>query len=276
MRALGEDRAAGELREHDPRRVGPWLVERRLGAGGMGVVYLGRHEDGRRGAVKVIADRLVHEPAFRSRFAREIRVLERVEGPFVAGVIDADAWAAPPYLVTQFVGGTPLHRLVDEGGALPPDVWSGVARGLLLALVRVHAAGIVHRDIQPSNVLVAGDRPCLIDFGVAAMLDGTATATNAFVGTLGWMAPERMRLDTATPASDMFSLGAVLAHAGTGRPPFGADGPVSALTRVLSGEVDLRGLGEAQRELVVPMLRQDPRERPTAADALVTWNALGR
>lgn len=257
------------LRLRDPRAVGPWLIEGRLGSGGMGVVYLGvRDHDGCRGAVKLIADHMADEPTFLERFTREIEALRRVSGPHVAAILDADVSAETPYLVTEFVDGASLQALVDGSGPLDPHGWNAAALGLLVALERVHHAGIVHRDIKPTNIVLADGQPWLLDFGMAALLDASAlTATRALIGTLGWMAPERLRGGHASAAGDVFALGAVLAFAGTGRPPFGADGPVTTLTRVLAGEADLHGLRADQESLVRAMMSEDPQARPTAARA---------
>lgn len=263
------------LRSRDPRQLGPWHLRRRLGSGSMGVVFLATREDGTHGAVKVIAEHIEDEKAFRARFAREVKVLRRVGGPYVADVLDSDAWAETPYLVTEVVHGPALDRVVEDGGPLPADGWDELAHGLLVALVRVHAAGVVHRDIKPENIIMTGRRPCLIDFGLAVTVDGTSlTGTATLLGTIGWMAPERIRGEVATPASDIFALGAVLTFAGTGRPPFDATDPLSAVMRVLTGEVDLTGLSAAQADLVRPMLAQDPAARPTAEQSLRAWEQL--
>ncbi len=265
------------LRARDPRHIGAWQILGRLGSGSMGVVFLGQRDDGQLGAVKVIAELIAHDETFRARFGREVKVLERVGGQYVASVIDADAWAEPPYLVTEYVDGTPLSRLIDTSGPLPRPAWGELASGMLTALVRVHAAGVIHRDIKPENILMADGRPWLIDFGVAAVQDGMQlTGTRVLVGTFGWMAPERIRGESASPATDMFSLGAVLAFAGTGNPPFAAVDPIGALTSVLAGEPDLAGLDADQTALVLAMLAEEPASRPSAQQALAVWRRAGR
>lgn len=266
-----EPGARPALRARDPRRVGDWSILRRLGSGGMGVVYLGERDcDGRLGAVKVIADAMLDDPTFLARFSREVEALRRVSGPHVAAMLDADVAGESSYLVTEYIAGRALQAVVDCDGPLGAGAWWAIARGLLVALTRVHAAGIVHRDLKPTNVIVAGGQPWLIDFGMAALLDASSmTASRALLGTLGWMAPERLRGGQATPASDLFSLGAVLAHCGTGRPPFGADGPVTTLTRVLAGDSDVVGLAPDRAALVRALLSDDPTARPTARDALL-------
>ncbi len=243
----------------------------------MGVVYLGQREDGRLAAVKVIAEVIAHDETFRARFSREVKVLERVGGPYVASVIDADAWADLPYFATEFVDGTPLNRVVEDGGPLTRPEWVGLAAGILTALVRVHAAGVVHRDVKPDNIIMADGQPWLIDFGVAAAQDGMQlTGTSVLVGTFGWMAPERIRGEAASPATDIFSLGAVLAFAGTGRPPFPAADPIGALTSVLAGAPSLEGLDADQTALVQAMLAEEPEARPTAEQALAVWKRARR
>ncbi len=254
------------LRERDPAHIGAWIIEGRIGAGGMGVVYLARRADGSVGALKVIADHLVDQEGFRTRFAREIDILRRVEGPGLARVLDADPSADPPFVVTEFVDAANLHEHIQTHGPLPEGSWTRLAGGLLQAVGAIHAKGVLHRDIKPSNVLLAESGPMLIDFGIAAAEDNTTlTAPQMLLGTPEWLAPERMSGAAASPASDIFSLGGLLAYAGTGRAPFAAPSPAETMQRVVQGKADLTGLPPAQAHVVTAMLAPDPAARPTPA-----------
>ncbi|MFI2428594.1 bifunctional serine/threonine-protein kinase/ABC transporter substrate-binding protein [Streptomyces sp. NPDC018955] len=256
------------LRSSDPSRVADFRLLRRLGAGGMGVVYLGRTDSGQLAAVKVIHAESAAEEEFRARFARETELARRVDHPWVVPVLGADAEARTPWLATAFVPGPSLAEAVAAHGPLPAPA-ARVLGGLLAgALAAVHAAGLVHRDVKPGNVLLAPDGPRLIDFGIARAVDDTAlTASGLVVGTPGFLAPEQARGEPATSASDVFALGCVLAYAVSGRPPFGTGEPDALLYRTVHDDPDLGGVESALRPLVARCLDKDPQARPTAAEA---------
>ncbi len=250
--------------------IGAYRLLARLGAGGMGQVYLARSERGRTVAVKLVREELAAQEEFRERFRQEVRAARRVGGYWTAPVLDADTEAAVPWVATGYVAGPSLQQVVGhDHGALPERTVRILAAGLAHALKDIHAAGIVHRDLKPSNVLVTIDGPRVIDFGIARALetvtDGGLTRTGALVGSPGFMAPEQVRGDRITPACDVFCLGSVLAYAATGALPFGtANSGVHALMfRIAQEEPDLAGVPEGIAELVRDCLRKDPAARPS-------------
>ncbi|MEV5883576.1 protein kinase [Streptomyces sp. NPDC052020] len=254
----------------DPQRIGAYRLLARLGAGGMGSVYLARSDRGRTVAVKLVREELAAREEFRARFRQEVRAARRVGGPWTAPVLDADTEAAVPWVATGYVAGPSLQRVVGhDHGALPERSVRILAAGLAHALKDIHAAGIVHRDLKPSNVLVTIDGPRVIDFGIARALrtvtDGGLTRTGALVGSPGFMAPEQVRGDRVTPASDVFCLGSVLAYAATGALPFGTgdSGAHALMFRIAQEEPDLDGVPEGIADLVRACLRKDPAARPT-------------
>ncbi|MER7582226.1 serine/threonine-protein kinase [Kitasatospora sp. NPDC097691] len=252
------------LLENDPREIGGYLLEGRLGAGGMGVVYRARSVSGRQVAVKVIRPELAADAEFRARFRQEVTAARKVSGAFTAPVLDADADAPAPWLATLFIAGPSLGERVSGQGPLTPPEVRRLAAGLAEALREIHRVGLVHRDLKPGNVLLAEDGPRVIDFGIAKAAGETQlTSTGVAVGTPPFMAPEQYRSGTATAATDVFALGSVLAYAATGRGPFGADSSHAVGFRVVYEEPDLTGLAAELRPLVVACLRKDPEQRPT-------------
>ncbi|MDO0926570.1 serine/threonine-protein kinase [Streptomyces sp. TG1A-8] len=251
-------------------RIGGYRLLARLGAGGMGQVYLARSDRGRTVAVKLVREELAEQEEFRARFRQEVEAARRVGGYWTAPVLDADTEAAVPWVATGYVAGPSLERVVGhDHGALPErSVWI-LAAGLAHALKDIHAAGIVHRDLKPSNVLVTIDGPRVIDFGIARALETSAgdglTRTGSLVGSPGFMAPEQVRGDRITPACDVFCLGSVLAYAATGAQPFGgADSGVHALMfRIAQEEPDLERVPEGIADLIRDCLRKDPAARPS-------------
>lgn len=256
----------------DPVEVGPYRVLARLGAGGMGVVFLGRSAGGRLVAVKLVRGPYARDPEFRKRFRREITAARRVTGTFTAAVLDADPDASVPWLVTAFLPGLTLLEGVGGYGALPVATLRPLAAGLAEALAAIHAAEVVHRDFKPSNVMLTAGGPRVIDFGIARPADATAiTRDGGRIGSPGFMSPEQVLGRPVGPASDIFTLGAVLAYAATGTEVFGSGTPDSRLHRVATLQADLSALTERwMLELVKRCLRPDPATRPTATD-LVTW-----
>jgi predicted Ser/Thr protein kinase len=270
----------GQLRPTDPRRLGRYRLEAVLGQGGMGTVYLGRSDEGRPVAVKVIKAELAYDREFRGRFRSEVNRARQVPPFCTAEVIDADADHETPYLVTEYVDGPSLAEVVREQGPLTGGSLHSVAVGVATALAAIHGAGVIHRDLKPHNVLFALGTPKVIDFGIARAFEATSqhTATDQMVGTVAYMAPERF--DTTTdralgPAADVFAWGVVVAYAGTGRTPFNADSPVATAARILTQPPNLAGLPEPLRELVAASLDKDPGRRPTAADLLDRLVATG-
>ncbi|MFF8451734.1 protein kinase [Streptomyces leeuwenhoekii] len=259
----------------DPQHIGAYRLLARLGAGGMGQVYLARSDRGRTVAVKLVREELAVQEEFRARFRQEVRAARRVGGHWTAPVLDADTEAAVPWVATGYVAGPSLQRVVGQDhGALPERSVRILAAGLAHALEDIHAAGLVHRDLKPSNVLVTIDGPRVIDFGIARALqtvtDGGLTRTGALIGSPGFMAPEQVRGDRITPACDVFCLGSVLAYAATGRLPFGtSDSGVHALMfRIAQEEPDLDGVPEGIAGLVRACLRKDPAARPALGAVL--------
>lgn len=261
----------------DPRHIGGYRLLARLGAGGMGQVYLARSDRGRTVAVKLVREELAAQDEFRARFRQEVQAAQRVGGYWTAPVLDADTEAAVPWVATGYVAGPSLQQVVGhDHGPLPERSVRILAAGLAYALKDIHAAGLVHRDLKPSNVLVTIDGPRVIDFGIARALETSTlggeglTRAGALVGSPGFMAPEQVRGDRITPACDVFCLGSVLAYAATGAMPFGtADSEVHALMfRIAQEEPDLTGVPEGIADLVRDCLRKDPGARPSL-DALL-------
>ncbi|MCP2338644.1 WD40 repeat domain-containing serine/threonine protein kinase [Actinomadura rupiterrae] len=257
------------LGPEDPEMVGPYRVTGRLGAGGMGRVYLAETPAGRRVAVKVIRSEHAADPNFRARFAREVEAARKVNDFYTASVVDADPAAEAPWMATAYVPGPSLHALVADQGALPPERVRALGAGLAEGLAAIHSSGLVHRDLKPGNIIVAEDGPRIIDFGIARALDASAmTATGAVIGTLAYMSPEQIEADEVGPPSDVFSLGGVLAFAATGRGPFEASSPGAIVHRVVSRDPDLDGVEPSLAAALAQCLAKDPASRPTAAQLL--------
>ena len=260
-----------ELQPADPRRIGPYRLEGRLGSGGMGRVYLGRSPGGRRVAIKVIRPDLAENPDFRARFAREASAARKVSGIFIAPVVDADLDGPVPWLATSYIAGPSLIDAIAAHGPLPAASLLRLAAGLAEGLAAFHSAGVVHRDLKPSNVLLAEDGPRLIDFGISWSMEASAiTRTGIVVGSPGFMSPEQAEGRPVGPSSDIFSLGAVLTFAATGEGPFGAGSTAALLYRVVTSEPNLQGVPAEIRPLIERCLVKDPQQRLTAAQLLDT------
>ncbi|OKK09565.1 serine/threonine-protein kinase [Streptomyces sp. CB02400] len=252
------------LRREDPRVVGSFRLHRRLGAGGMGVVYLGSDKKGQRVALKVIRPDLAEDQEFRSRFAREVSAARRIRGGCTARLVAADLDADRPWFATQYVPGPSLHDKVADEGALGAADVAAVGAALSEGLVAVHEAGVVHRDLKPSNILLSPKGPRIIDFGIAwATGASTLTHVGTAVGSPGFLAPEQVRGAAVTPATDVFSLGATLAYASMGDSPFGHGSSEVMLYRVVHEEAQLHGVPDALAPLVRACLAKDPEERPS-------------
>lgn len=264
----------GDLAPGDPSAIGSYRLIGRLGAGGMGIVYLAIAPDSRAVAVKVLRPELTGDAVGRRRFAREVAALRRVRGPHLAEVVDADAEAATPYVVTRYIPGRRLSDVVAAEGALAPPQLLRLGTGLAQALSAVHAAGVVHRDLTPSNVLLVDGEPVVIDFGIAQAVDvSSLTGTGLVLGTVGYLAPEQVTRGEASPASDVFAWGATMAYAATGRPPFGTGRPETVLYRIAHEDPDLAGLPDQVASLVRAALARAPADRPAAAGLLAALGA---
>ncbi|WP_143675967.1 serine/threonine-protein kinase, partial [Streptomyces milbemycinicus] len=249
------------LGAEDPQVIGAYRLLGRLGSGGMGRVFVGRSAGGRTVAVKVVHAHFSLDHEFRARFRREVEAARRVGGEWTAPVLDADPDARVPWVATGYVAGPSLSQAIADEGALPEPSVRALGAGLAEALVAVHALGLVHRDVKPSNVLLALDGPRLIDFGIARATQGTVslTSTGASIGSPGYMAPEQILGKGVDGAADVFSLGAVLAYAATGEPPFLGDSSAALLYKVVHEEARLgRGLTGELRDLVAACLAKDP------------------
>jgi eukaryotic-like serine/threonine-protein kinase len=268
------DSTVGELQPGDPQSVGPYRLLGRLGAGGMGRVYLGRSPGGRLVAVKIIRPELAEVPGFRIRFAREVAAARNVSGLFTALVVDADPEGPMPWLATVYVAGPSLSEAVDEQGPLPLASVLALAAGLAEGLEAIHAAGVVHRDLKPSNVLLAQDGPRMIDFGISRAAEATMlTQPGIVMGSPGFLSPEQAEGGTIGPPSDVFSLGAVLAFAATGEGPFGTGITPALMYRVISIQPDISRVPGQIRSLVGHCLAKNPADRPTASDLLAELGA---
>jgi outer membrane protein assembly factor BamB/serine/threonine protein kinase len=254
------------LEADDPRVIGDFRLQARLGAGGMGRVYLGFSPAGRAVAVKVIHPHLARDPAFAARFRREVSAAQAVNAVYAAPVVAAGPGDDPPWLATAFVPAPSLQEVVSAGGPLPEEAVRKLAAGLAEGLRAVHASGLVHRDLKPSNVLLATDGPRVIDFGIARVLDGTRlTATDSLMGTPSYMSPEQAQGGSVDPPSDIFSLGGVIYFAATGQAPFGGGIPAALLYRIVFDEPNLEALPPQLRALVAACLDKNPATRPKPA-----------
>ncbi|MFI9646718.1 PQQ-binding-like beta-propeller repeat protein [Streptomyces sp. NPDC052040] len=257
-----------QLTQHDPRRIGPFEVLGRLGAGGMGLVYLARSASGRRVAIKTVRTELAEDQLFRVRFTREVEAARAVSGFYTAAVVDADPRAAVPWLATAYVPAPSLEEIVTDCGPLPAQAVRWLAAGVAEALQSIHGAGLVHRDLKPSNVLVVEDGPRVIDFGIASGVSNTRlTMTNVAVGTPAYMSPEQAKDSrSVTGASDVFSLGSMLVFAATGHPPFHGANPVETVFMLLREGPDLSGLPDELRPLIESCMQMEATGRPNPAD----------
>ncbi|MFD3516677.1 serine/threonine-protein kinase [Streptomyces sp. NPDC058657] len=256
------------LEAGEPQNIGDYRLLGRLGSGGMGRVYLGRSAGGRTVAVKVVHPHFALDEEFRTRFRREVEAARKVGGAWTAPVLDADPDAPVPWVATGYVAGPSLTQALAAHGPLPASSVRVLGAGLAEALTAVHALGLVHRDVKPSNVLLTLDGPRLIDFGIARATDGTAslTSTGVSIGSPGYMSPEQILGKGVGPAADVFSLGAVLSYAATGAAPFPGDSAASLLYKVVHEEPELEGLEGDLLDLVTACLAKRAADRPTPAE----------
>jgi predicted Ser/Thr protein kinase len=249
-----------------PDRLGPYRLLDRIGEGGMGVVYLGRDPEQRSVAIKVLRPAVAGDPNARRRLAREVETMRRVRSPFVAEVLDTDVAGDTPYIVTRYVPGRTLDEVVAQDGPLTGARLARLASGLAEALAAIHAAGVVHRDLKPGNVMLVNSDPVVIDFGIAQALDSTRlTQTGMFMGTPGYLAPEVIEGQPASAAADVHAWGGTVAYAATGRPPFGSGSYETIFYRIVNGQPDLAGVPAPLAELLAGALRRNPAARPAAA-----------
>ena len=259
----------------DPREIGPYQLRGQLGRGGMGQVFLGMSAGGRPIAVKVIRPELAADPEFRARFRREVAAARKVSGLFTALVIDADLDSPMPWLATAYVAGPSLTEAVGQLGPLSVRTVLALTAGLAESLSAIHAAGVVHGDLKPSNVLLAEDGPRVIDFGIAQAAEASAVAgTDMLIGSPGFMSPEQVLDSDLSPASDLFSLGAVLTFAATGQGPFGSGSPAALMYRLVNSPANLDDVPAELRQLVGSCLAKLPGDRPTARELLNQVGAI--
>ncbi|MFJ9141402.1 MULTISPECIES: serine/threonine-protein kinase [Streptomyces] len=264
------------LEPEDPRQVGRYRIVARIGAGGMGQVYLGRSPGGRPVALKVVRPELARDMDFRRRFVREVTAARRVNGAFTAGVVDADPDGSPAWLATVYVSGVSLGEAVAQHGPWQAEHVLALGAGLAEALEAIHAAGVVHRDLKPSNVLLAPDGPRVIDFGISTASEASAlTHTGTTIGTPGFMSPEQLTGRPVGPPSDVFALGAVLAYTAVGVGPFGTGTPHALHFRAVYEEPDLDALPLELRRTVAACLAKEPDQRPALADLLHRMTTAG-
>ena len=263
-----------ELQPADPGRIGPYRLRGVLGSGGMGRVFLGASADGQLAAVKVIRADLATDPEFRARFRREVTVARKVSSRFTAPLIGADVDGPVPWLATAYVTGPSLAEAVTEHGPLPLRSVLELAAGLAEGLSAIHAVGVVHRDLKPSNVLLAHDGPRVIDFGISVAAETSPlTRTGLLIGSPGYMSPEQVEGREVGAASDIFSLGAVLAFAATGEAPFGSGSAPTLAYRAVYRQVNLDRVPAEVRGLIQRCLAKNPAQRPTARDVMVAAGA---
>jgi predicted Ser/Thr protein kinase len=248
-----------------PRKIGPYRVIEKIGEGGMGVVYLGLDADKRRVAIKVLGPAVANDPSARQRLAREVETMRRVRNRYVAEVVDADVHGPAPYIVTRYVPGRTLEDTVRADGPLRGMALGAFAEGLAEAVAAIHAAGVVHRDLKPGNVMLDAGQPVIIDFGIAHIPDSTRlTKTGLVMGTPGYLAPEVIEGSPSSGASDVHSWGATVAYAATGRQPFGSGTYQTIFFRVLEGKPDVAGIPPRLLPFVTAALSTDPHVRPSA------------
>ncbi|MFC8826043.1 serine/threonine-protein kinase [Streptomyces sp. NPDC057137] len=255
-----------ELRPQDPARIGVWQILARLGAGGMGQVYLGRSPGGRLVAVKVIRDEISDHPESLARFRREAATMETVRSPYSAQLIEASLDASPYWLATEYVPGPTLRDAVRAGGPFPAESALRLFAALAEGLATVHVHGVTHRDLKPQNVILAPQGPQLIDFGIARGLERTVlTQVGMAPGTPGYAAPEVLLRNEVGPAADIFALGATIAYTATGRPPYGGGDASAVSYRTVHEDIDLTGVRDDLAALIGRCVAKDPADRPELA-----------
>ncbi|MFE2281846.1 serine/threonine-protein kinase [Streptomyces sp. NPDC059454] len=263
------------LKAQDPARIGTYTLLARLGAGGMGQVYLGRSPGGRLVAIKVIRDEITDHPEALARFRREVETVRLVRSAYTANLIDASLDSAPYWLATEYVSGPTLSKAVGARGPMPPETCRRLFAALAEGLAAVHEQGVTHRDLKPQNVLLATQGPQLIDFGIARGAGQTAlTEAGSAPGTPGFTAPEVLMRNEVGPAADVFALGATIAYAATGRPPFGSGEPATVSYRAVHEPIELAGVETELAGLIQHCVAKDPAARPQLAEVIVRCRVL--
>ena len=251
------------LRQKDPKTIGPYTLIGRLGAGGMGIVYLAS-KGSESVALKVVRESLIDDPSDATRFAREIEALEAIASPYVAKILGSGVEGDQAWFATEFVNGPDLKSLVSDKGPLDKEKWQSLADGVLKGLEAIHAAGVIHRDIKPGNIIMSETGPKIIDFGIAQVSDATSVTSSGLVaGSPAWFSPEQIEGQVLTPATDLFSAGSVLVYAATGSSPWGDETTITkaSVFKILTAEPNLDGLSEKQRELVEKLMAKEPEKR---------------
>lgn len=253
----------------DPPQLGVYRLEGRLGEGGQGVVYLGRHPDGREVAVKLLRAQFSNDEEARSRFIRELEVIGRIAGFCTAQVLDSDMAGNQPYIVSEYVRGPALQDLVEQQGPRTGTDLERLAVGTATALTAIHRAGVVHRDFKPPNVLMGVDGPRVIDFGIARALDNGATVASGVVGTPAYMAPEQLTGEWVDTPVDIFAWGATITFAATGRKPFNGETVPRVIHQVLHEPPSLDGVPPQLRKLLEACMAKEAAARPSAQEVLL-------
>ncbi|MFC4115654.1 serine/threonine-protein kinase [Nonomuraea zeae] len=253
----------------DPRELGPFRLSGRIGEGGQGIVYLGVNDKGEQAAIKLLHVKFTGDTIARSRFARELKAAQRVASFCTARVVEADLDGDTPYIASEYIDGRPLREIVETDGPLTGTVLDRLAIGTATALTAIHHASIVHRDFKPDNVLIAADGPRVVDFGIARIIDSTGTITSRAIGTPAYMAPEQIAGDDIGPYTDVFSWGATIAFAATGKTAFEGKSIAVVLNRILNHEVDVGMMPEPLQSVVRSALSKSPAERPSADQILL-------
>ncbi|MFI7638462.1 serine/threonine-protein kinase [Nonomuraea sp. NPDC049400] len=253
----------------DPAHLGSFRLSGRVGEGGQGIVYLGVNDKGERAAIKLLHVKFSGDTIARSRFARELKAAQRVASFCTARVIEADLDGNTPYIASEYIDGRPLREIVEADGPLTGTVLDRLAIGTATALTAIHHAAIVHRDFKPDNVLIAADGPRVVDFGIARIIDSTGTITSRAIGTPAYMAPEQIAGDEVGPYTDVFSWGATIAFAATGKPAFEGKSIAVVLNRILNHEVDVGMMPEPLRSVVRSALAKSSADRPSADQILL-------
>ncbi|KYH44888.1 serine/threonine protein kinase [Branchiibius sp. NY16-3462-2] len=262
-------RLPGATTQRPREMLGAYELLDQVGEGGMGVVYRAKAPDGQYVALKALRPYIAHDPDARARLRREVASLRRVRAPGVAALLDADVDGPRPYLVTEFVSGPPLDKVVANEGPFTDQRLADLAQGLADALGAIHRAGVIHRDLKPGNVLVGRDGPVLIDFGISHVAeDSRLTMTGLVMGTPGYLSPEMVEGGEVTQAADWWGWAATLAYAASGTPPFGRGQMTAVLDRVLRGQADLSGVDDRIRPLLAAALSPDPASRPGTQQVL--------
>ena len=254
----------------EDRYVGGYRLLTVIGEGGMGVVHLAQSVESPgapRVALKVLRPHIVGDEEARQRLAQEVGSQRRITSPRIAEIVDADPFGPVPFVATRFVPGLSLHQEVRDHGPLPEDDLVVLAAGLAEALLAVHRVDVLHRDVKPSNVLMEGRNPVLIDFGLARLAeDPRLTATGFLLGTPGYLAPEILYGDDPTPATDVHAWAATVVFAATGRTPYGRGPAMAIMDRARHGDRDLSGVPESLRPMLDEALAPEPHERPVLAE----------